>query len=137
MPRIYELLEWDTNCKYSVRGERLSNEAGTEAVILFKMTDTEVFYRDKPPESDDTASSVSSKTIRAFPLHWTASFGDEYYRQAQIRELLNFTNNKTWNTSSEGIPYITEELDVTSPSVLEAEIGSMIENIEKADDNHE
>ena len=105
--------------------------------ILFKMTDTEVFYRDKPPEGDDTVSPVSSKTIRAFPLHWTASFGDEYYRQAQIKELLNFTNNKTWNTSSEGIPYITEELDVTSSSVLEAEIDSMIENIEKADDNHE
>lgn len=137
LPRLFELLDWDIKCKYSVRGERLSNEAGTEAVILFKMTDTEVFYRENPPESDDVVSPVSSKTIRAFPLHWTASFGDEYYRQAQIRELLNFTNNKTWNTSSEGIPYITEELDVTAPSVLEAEIGTMIENIEKADDNHE
>ena len=90
------------------------------------------------PESDiDAASPARTKSIHAFPLHWTASFGEEYYRQAQIRELLNFTNNKTWDTTSKGIPYVTEKLDVTAPSVLETEIGNIIENIEKADDNHE
>ena len=112
-----------------------SNE--TEAVLLFKMTDTEVFFRGKPPAAEIDAVSPARTTIRAFPMHWTASFGEEYYRQAQIRELLNFTNNKTWITTSEGIPYITEKLDVTTHSVLETEIGSIIDNIEKADDNHE
>lgn len=135
LPKLFELLDWNTNCKYSVRGERLSND--TEAFMLFRMTETEVTYRDKPPDSDNTVSASTAKVIRAFPLHWTASFGDEYYRKAQIREMLNLTNNKAWNTTAEGIPYVTEELAVTQPSVLEAEIDSMIDNNEKADDNHE
>ena len=99
------------------------------------MTDTEVFYRDKSQVNDKNVSKA--KTIRAFPVQWTANFGDEYYRKAQIREMLDLANNKTWNTTVDGIPYVTEKLDVTNPSVLEAEIGNIIENIEKADENDE
>ena len=60
-----------------------------------------------------------------------------FRRKAQIREMLDLTNKKAWNTTSEGVPYVTEKLEVTTPSVLETEIGSIIDTIEKADDKHE
>lgn len=133
LPMIFDLFCWDTACKYSVRGERISND--TESILLFKMTDTEVFYPDKLTESND--DTTNSKTIHAFPLHWTAHFGDEYYRKAQIREMLDFKNNKIWNTASEGVPYMTEQLNVTNQSILKSEIANMTKNIEKADDKDE
>ena len=51
--------------------------------------------------------------------------------------MLNLKNIKTWNTEYSGIPFVTDELDVTPPTVLKAEIKNMIEIIEKADDNDE
>ena len=135
LSRIFELFDWDATCKYSIRGERIANE--TEAFLFFKMTDTEVIYREKAPNSDETTSLLKSNSIHAFPIHWTGCFGEEYYRNAQIKELLDFKNNKAWNTASEGITYVTEELEVTKPDILKSEIGSIIDNIEKADDMHE
>lgn len=135
LPMIFDLFDWDTDCKYSVRGERISN--GMESFILFKMTDTEIFYLDKSSKNNDKTEYCNKpEAIHAFPLNWTAHFGDEYYRRAQIREMLDF-NNKLWNTTSEGVPYMTEDLDVTDPSVIKAEIVNMIDNFEKSGDNDE
>lgn len=80
---------------------------------------------------------LSVNEIHAYPNHWMECFGDEYYRAAQVREMLNLKNIKTWNTEYSGIPFVTDELDVTPPTVLKAEIKNMIEIIEKADDNDE
>ena len=70
-------------------------------------------------------------------MHWASHFGDEYYRKAQIDELLAFTKNKTWNTSSEGKPYSSEELEFKQPDELEKEINDIITTIKKADDKNE
>ncbi len=133
LPILFELLNWDNDCKYSVRGERITN--GTESILLFKLSDTEMFFSDKSQEKAEKNGAVNE--IHAYPNHWTECFGDEYYRAAQVREMLNLKNNKTWNTECLGIPFITDELEVTPHSVLKAEIKNMIEITEKADDNDE
>ena len=133
---IFELFGWDKACKYCVRGVRKSN--GLETVIVFKMDETEMYYRKKPPNNtENTTNKNVVETIHAYPLHWTAHFGDEYYRKAQIDELLALTQNKAWNTRSEGIPYNTDKLNVTSLSQLEMEIDNIIENVKKEVNDNE
>ena len=129
---MFKLFGWDTNGKYCVRGERIANEA--EAILMFKMSDTEVFLRETANDDDE---HEKSETIHSFPTHWAKHFGDEYYRRAQIKELLEFEKSKSWSTSSEGITYDKYQLDVTSPSVLKTEIDDLIENFKKDDDDNE
>lgn len=139
MPTIFKLFDWDTSCKYCIRGERISNDK--ESILIFRLSDTEIFYRNKlVDKKDNTVNEENSErsdpeTVRAFPMHWASHFGDEYYRRAQIKEILEFTKNKQWLTSSEGVPFDTESLDVTAPSILETEIDSLMENFKKADDD--
>ena len=136
LPTIYEMFDWDTDCKYSVRGSRKSN--GNEMIMYFKMDETEMFYQNKSDNTNDKPrASKKAETIHGYPMHWASHFGDEYYRKAQIDELLAFTKNKTWNTSSEGKPYSSEELEVKQPDELEKEINDIITTIKKADDKNE
>lgn len=136
LPTIYEMFDWDTDCKYSVRGSRKSN--GNETIMYFKMDETEMFYQNKSNNTNDKPqTSKKAETIHGYPMHWASHFGDEYYRKAQIDELLAFTKNKSWNTLSEGKPYSSEELEVKQPEELEKEINDIITTIKKADDKNE
>ena len=144
MNTLFDLFDWDTSCKYCVRGERVAN--GTDTLLIFKLSDTEMFYREKPENGADNANAINDadsrhknrpQTVHAFPMHWVSHFGDEYYRRAQIEEILEFTKNKVWKASSEGVPFETEPLDVTSSSVLKTEIDGLIDTFEKEDDTDE
>ena len=62
----------------------------------------------------------------AFPSDWANTFGNNYYRQAQAKELAMLKSNKDWRISEEGIAYSSRDItDVTS----EEELCENIQNI--------
>ena len=135
LPMIYEMFGWDTDCRYCIRGEKHTN--GNESVLMFRMDNTEIVYREKSDKQSD--DNKHSKPVHAYPMHWSASFGDEYYRRAQIDEIIGFNKTDVWKIAAEGITYTTEELNVTPHDVLGTAIDEMIntemkENITNADE---
>ena len=85
--------------------------------------------KDYPNKSAETSSTP--KTILGYPAEWMNSFGNNYYSQTHARELVAFTNNKNWQTTSEGQPYKESELHTTPKAELTKGIVEIMEEIKE------
>lgn len=129
IPTIYEIMDWNINHKYRLRGEVYAN--GDEILITFNMNETEIFIandneKQKFLKKMKPFTKGPKKDIMAFPSDWANTFGNNYYRQAQTKELAMLKSNKDWRISEEGIAYSSRDItDVTS----EEELCENIQNI--------
>ena len=136
LPTLYELFGWNPNCKYRVLG--VAHQKGSENVLIFNMKETEVRIPNEAPATTDkdspnksTEASSTPKTILGYPAEWMNSFGNNYYSQTHARELAAFTNNKNWQTTSEGQPYKESELHTTPKAELTKGIVEIMEEIKE------
>lgn len=128
---IYTIFDWKPLYKYRISG--IKHQKDDESLIIFDMTETEVFISQNTDEDeslenfpDDVQPFTKGRTkdILAFPCEWAESFGDNYYRQAQARELAIL--NKKWRSQEEGEELETEEsLNVTGKDDLRSNIESL------------
>ena len=122
IPTIYEIMNWNVDHKYRLRGEVHTN--GNEVLITFNMTETEIFIsndhgKHKLPERMKPFTNGPKKDIMAFPSDWASTFGNSYYRQAQAKELAMLSAKKDLKISEEGIAYNSSDInDVTSQEEL-------------------
>lgn len=122
IPTIYEIMNWNVDHKYRLRGEVHTN--GNEVLITFNMTETEIFIsndhgKHKLPERMKPFTNGPKKDIMAFPSDWASTFGNSYYRQAQAKELAMLSAKKDLKISEEGITYNSSDInDVTSQEEL-------------------
>lgn len=129
IPTIYEIMDWNINHKYRLRGEVYTN--GDEILVDFNMNETEIFIANdnetqKFLKKMKPFTKGPKKDIMAFPSDWANTFGNNYYRQAQAKELAMLKSNKDWRISEEGIAYSSRDItDVTS----EEELCENIQNI--------
>jgi V/A-type H+-transporting ATPase subunit I len=65
MNTLFNLFDWDTSCKYCVRGERVAN--GTDTLLVFKLSDTEMFYKEKPENGADNANAGNEADSKINP----------------------------------------------------------------------
>lgn len=75
IPTIYEIMNWNVNHKYRLRGEVHTN--GNEVLITFNMTETEIFIsndhgKHKLPERMKPFTNGPKKDIMAFPSDWAS-----------------------------------------------------------------
>ena len=124
LPTIYDLFNWDKRCKYNVRGVRKTN--GAESFLIFRMDETEMFFSQKAEKEDQGSKR---HTIHASPIEWEDTFGDEYYRHAQIVEILALERRKNWKTQSLGKPFLTEEVEVSPVSTIKDTIDNLVTDI--------
>ena len=83
---------------------------------------------------DDTVPFTigPKKDIMAYPSGWADSFGSNFYRHAQARELATFDKKGIWNTNEEGQPFSdSPRLNITSVEVIESTIKHMTYNVEQ------
>lgn len=151
LPIIYEIFGWDTDFKYRVRGTR--HQKGTESILLFDMSETEVFIPTSVEDYDDDGeiikipqkileegtSPVTSTATRVcgFPEDWATGFGVTFYRHAQIQELRYLAENGEWMIDSEGEPFVTRDPDPvnrTPAQELESGIESMVNDMKSEGD---
>ena len=135
---IYALFGWETEYRYRVQGVR--RHKNMESVILFDMKETEVFL---PCDMFLNAASgegtkllepnvrpVVPKTrssFTAYPSAWADTFGSNYYRHSQARELSSIDKEGAWQIAEEAQPFSNTELCVTPPDQLIDSIRSIIQ----------
>ncbi len=122
---IYEIFDWNPLNKYRIRG--LKRDRDGESLIIFDMTETEVFIPQVAQrvniQNIEPFTNGPKKDIKAFPSDWASTFGENYYRQAQTKELSLLNAESDWNLSDEGISYSANKpLNVTSTEDLYSNI---------------
>jgi DNA invertase Pin-like site-specific DNA recombinase len=146
---LYELFGWNSGYKYRVRGIRRQKD--DEILIIFDMNETEIFISQNEIISDFKKNSSNeqlesdiqpftngpNKDIMAFPTTWANTFGNNYYRQMQARELAILNGEKEWKTKEEGKPYSKEGLKITSSDEIQQNIQKIISDMEQEVTNDE
>lgn len=139
LPNLYELFGWDIRKKYRVTG--IKKQYGSDALLLFDITDAEILipHAELPDQTltqNGTTSNEpskplgTSKNVLAYPLSWTRSFGNNYYRQAQADELSQGLNGEDENVQAPGTTYYPEPpLNTTNKEVLKRSIDSMLNDM--------
>jgi len=140
---LYALFGWKPDCKYRVRG--IYRHKDNDAVLVFDMRETEIFIpqdtfglsgeptaQDFLPNDIQPFTSGPKRDIMAYPSSWADSFGSNFYRHAQARELAAFDSQGIWNVSEEGEPFCdSPRLNITSAEVVGSKIKQMICNMEQ------
>lgn len=136
---LYKIFGWNLGCRYRVRG--LHRQKDQEAVIIFDVRETEMFIpqsvldsrQDDNPKDDLLPGDVrpftvgQKKDIMAYPTAWADSFGSNFYRHAQARELATVNREGAWKINEEGQPFGDSlALNVTTTEVISNEIKQMI-----------
>lgn len=123
---LYALFGWEVSYRYRVRGVRRSK--GVESVLLFDMKETEVFLpRDEVLGTKPVVSNRNS--IMAYPSAWADTFGNNYYRHAQAKELAVIDG--AWKVSEKVQSFSDTSLNVTPPDKLAQDIQTIIEEKKK------
>lgn len=141
---LYELFGWKSGCKYRVRG--IYRQKDNEAVLIFDMRETEIFIpqgtlgllREETMTDDLLPNGVRpftagpKKDIMAYPSSWANTFGSNFYRHAQARELAAFASQGIWNVNEEGQPFCDSQvLNVTNAEVVGNKIKQIIRNMKQ------
>jgi DNA invertase Pin-like site-specific DNA recombinase len=132
---LYEIFGWNIECRYRVRGIRRQKD--NEPVVVFDMRETEIFIPNATTEDFFTNTirpliTSPMKNVVAFPPSWASSFGYNYYRHAQARELAAIGRDGTWNVAVEAKPFSgTNALNITSNDVITSSIKQIINDIEQ------
>ena len=144
IPNLFDLFGWNTAYRYRVTGFRQQKE--NEAVLFFDLDEAEALIpkaaldsaddshlKDRHSIERDSVVIGTGEHILGFPSGWEDSFGEDYYRQAQIMELSNL-DVETWDASLSGTPIQTgEQLNVTSPAALSDQINQIISRMKQED----
>jgi len=132
---LYDIFGWNTECRYRVRGIR--KEKDNKPILIFDMRETEVFIPDEATldyYAGDVRPLVTglANNVVAFPPAWAGTFGYNYYRHAQARELEMIDWNGTWNVAVEAQPLDnTNGLNTTSIDTISSSIKQIIDGIEQ------
>ena len=100
-------------------------------LLIFELNDTEVFIPND--QSEGTPESSQRNKIIAYPMIWADNFGLEYYRHAQMEELLTLSETPTEHLNDNGEPYKTdtEELNITDKEEISSTINNLISEFQQ------
>lgn len=136
LPTIFSVLGWNAEYRYRVSGIR--RQRGTETVLLFDLSETEVLIPtemlDAFRQEHDTEELGFSplrlpghvKTIVAYPQSWAEKFGQDYYMQTQGHETAAFAPDTRWNVDAPGDAYYGSEPQGSSREHIKANIQQIL-----------
>ena len=140
LPTLFEIMDWDTENRYRIRGEK--KQKGNESFLLFELEKMQVYIPNKatesPPASDEEAPKRRQrKSIVAYPAEWASNFGMEYYSHGRIAGY-TIGSLEDWQVNSEGTPYRTDDLNPTETGELRDNITRIIGELKSGGvDNHD
>lgn len=149
LPVMYEILKWNPENKYRIRGIR--RQRGEETILMFDLHETEVFIPiakdektgetvrqpfDLFDEGTTPMTSRSKKSVVAFPRAWASGFGADAYQHEQSREVAAINRDGQWNINQPGTPYQTEkQIQPSSPDALAEGINRILSIIQQEESN--
>lgn len=136
LPNIFDLFEWDKNCKYRLTGNKHSSE--NEDILVFDTNDVEILIPstsknedvevfDKGRFDEDVTPMGSKTNVIAYPNDWDKAFGKQYYTHKQANE--RFASLIDSGTT---VSYNPEPLNVTEPSEVKKSINVLIASMQEA-----
>ena len=139
LPTLFELFEWNTECKYRLTGVKHQNDDGT--ILVFNLNDTEIYIPDYEPseeggegaETNGFEPLASRNTVVAYPAEWADSFGTQFYQQQYSHEATAFDKSKDWSLHSQGKNYQPDPdaENVTPPPEVFTQINSIIDTMKQ------
>lgn len=151
LPVLFDILGWNKNHRYRVRGVRRQRDQ--ETVLMFDLQEIEMFIPiSKDPVTgatlkqpfelfdEDTTpmTSRSKKSLLAYPAKWASSFGTGVYQHEQAREIVAIDRDGQWGINQTGTPYHTgEELHTSSEAELVEGINTILSTIKQEGTNEQ
>lgn len=139
LPTLFELFEWNAECKYRLTGVKHQDDMGT--VLVFNLNDTEIFLPEYSAleEGEELGKTkgmepmVSGNSIVAYPATWADSFGTHFYQQQYSHEATVFDSAKDWSLHSKGKNYQPdpEAENVSSPKEVITQINAIIDTMKQ------
>ena len=140
LPTLYSLLGWNDDCRYRITG--VKRGSGNDAVLLFNLSEPEIFIPNDMVGAPDADSAVKpftdnqQRNVRAYPPDWADTFGSNYYSHAQAEELAGFTGRKDPDTSHAPVTYNDTDIQVTSKNDIEKNIKQIMSDMKENADEH-
>ena len=149
MPVLYELMGWDTEYRYRVKGIKKKNDSGE--ILLFDLKEPEIIIATQrttkhATESADTLSGSEplttffGKSLIAYPAEWADNFGSNFYADNHPPELRNLDNQAASNTQQEGTPFLREGEEpviVRDDAELHEQIQTLIDTMKQEAQQHD
>ena len=141
---LYAIFGWTGECKYRVRG--VYRQKDKERLLIFDMRETEVFVPTAvlEPEVGEMSDGVDfvdgvrassleeRRNVIAYPTSWAGTFGTNFYRHAQARELAALEAEETWKSTEEAQPYTDKsDIKVTAPDMVAQNIQEIISGMKQ------
>lgn len=133
---LFEMFGWNSEFKYRFQG--VKKKQGNREIILFDLTEAEVFIPkdiidEDEKESDSEVKSLvvgKGKSILAVPSEWTDTFGNEFYVHGERQE--KDIDRKRWSRSDQTVNYSTmPELQRTDNATIASNIRALITNMKE------
>lgn len=132
---IYEILGWNKECKYKVRG--IKKQKNDETLLIFDLKEPVILIPRKTTFAADInlldntqiLTAGPKKDIIAYPESWKDSFGDNFYKHN------NDVNPEFWNAKDEGQKFKDSgELEkITSPDDARKNIETIIRDLNQGE----
>ena len=145
IPNLYDLFGWNHSYHYRIGGFR--RQKGKECIIIFDLEEMQALI----PRSallkqaqemggtkhiDADTDLGNGKHALGYPPNWMKSFSVDYYRQAQMNELMLFETHGEWNALRESEPISTGEIiNTTSPASLIKQIDQIISQMSQEEES--
>ena len=124
MPVLFELFDWDQNCRYRIIGTYLERDA--EKIMLFNASDAEMFI----PKTNHNESGMKKRTvIHAYPAEWVEAFGPEYY--SRETEILEHSSIENWGTDQKAQTTIESDIKTTEMETVRKKIDSIVQEMKE------
>ena len=124
MPVLFELFDWDQNCRYRIIGTYLERDA--EKIMLFNASDAEMFI----PKTNHNESGMKKRTvIHAYPAEWVEAFGPEYY--SRETEILEHSSIENWGTDQKAQTAIESDIKTTEMETVRKKIDSIVQEMKE------
>ena len=127
---LYGLCNWNPDFRYRIRG--MVRGEGAETALFFSLSDTEVFVpagmEQEGEEKLKPLTEPRTGEMIAIPQHIAASFGSNFYYQAQAEELAQMkaaTMNEKMVTTAVETEHDLHDLEITNKEERDAMIAAV------------
>ena len=113
---LYQIMEWDPDYKYRVRGTWVAKK--DEQIIVFRLEDATPVMSVSSTRSD---GRMIRKQVELCPSEWADSFGEEFYSFCLLNPLSTIPERIEWDTQAESMP-VAGQMRIRTIDDLQADI---------------
>jgi len=131
---LFEMFGWNSDFKYRFQG--VKKEQGKKSIILFDLSESEIFIPNTSIESDNSEETIEpviprrGNSILAMPEDWSGTFGNEFYVHGGKQD--KGIDEDKWGSNQQTASYSAiPDLKVPSETAVASEIRGIITTMQE------